>query len=80
MQVLNELMIDENNIAFHPSIGNSYQLNDVSREILELLKKGFSKEQIFEDIAKEYNADESELYVDINDFLAKLKLYGLYHD
>jgi len=78
MQIVSELIIDENGVAFHPALGNSYQLNEVSQKIIELLKLNYSKEQIMQELLKEYDVSENELFVDLNDFLAKLKLYGLY--
>jgi hypothetical protein len=34
MNNLNQIVLDENNIAFHPMMGNSYQLNDTAKEII----------------------------------------------
>ncbi len=77
MQELLKLVIDENDIAFHPSTGNSYQLNDIAKEIINFLKEGKDKDTIIEEIAKEYGKDRKEVYIDVSDFLNKLKIYGL---
>ncbi len=77
MQKLSQLVIDENDIAFHPSTGNSYQLNEVAKEIIKMLNEGKEKDTIIEEIAREYNKDQKEIFIDVNDFLAKLKIYGL---
>jgi hypothetical protein len=77
MSAVNDLIIDENNIAFHPMMGNSYQLNDISKEIVSLLKQNSSKDEIIEKLASEYEVSKEELFIDVSDFLAKLKVYGL---
>lgn len=74
---LNQLIVDENNMAFHPAMGNSYQVNDIAREIISFLKDGKTKEQIVENITEKYQADKKEVYIDVSDFLAKLKVYKL---
>lgn len=78
MEVINQLVIDDNNIAFHPMMGNSYQMNSVAREILDLLKRDISKEEIIQILSETYDVSERELFIDMNDFLTKLKIYGLY--
>jgi len=46
MRTIDQLVLDENNMAFHPMMGNSYQLNEIGREILTMLKQHKNKEQI----------------------------------
>jgi len=77
MSTLNELILDENNIAFHPMIGNSYQLNTIAQKIIVLLQSGHSKDEVIEKIASEYEIGKEELFIDVSDFIAKLKVYGL---
>lgn len=77
MQAIEQLVLDENNIAFHPMIGNSYQLNTIAREILALLKKHKTKDEIIEELSQKYEVSKSELFIDVSDFLSKLKIYGL---
>ena len=77
MQIIDQLVLDENNIAFHPMMGNSYQLNEIGREILTMLKQHKQKEQIISELSVEYDVDANELFIDVSDFLAKMKVYGL---
>ena len=77
MQFTNELIIDNNNVAFNPMMGNSYKLNETAKEILDLLKEGKNKDEIIKTLSKEYGVDEKELFIDVSDFLSKLKIYGL---
>jgi len=74
---LHNLIIDENGMAFDPSLGTSYQLGGSAREIIELLIEGKNKEEIVDTLAKRHEIDWRDLYIDVSDFLAKLKVYGL---
>jgi len=78
MTPLNELITDENNIAFHPMMGNSYQLNTIGKEILQMLQQSHSKEQIVDHLHHTYGVEKSTLFIDVSDFISKLKIYGLY--
>ncbi|MFK5938364.1 MAG: PqqD family protein [Sulfurimonas sp.] len=77
MQVIDQLILDENNIAFYPMMGNSYQLNNISKEIITLLKHHKSKDEIIKELSLAYDVSENELFIDVSDFISKLKVYGL---
>lgn len=77
MSQLDQLVIDENNTAFHPMMGNSYKLNEIGKDILKLYREGYSKEDIVEKLSDEYDVSVNELFIDVSDFFAKLKIYGL---
>ncbi len=75
--LLNEMVIDENNMAFIPSLGTSYQLNETAKEIIDLIKEGKSKEEIVKIIAEKSGKSWKDVYIDVEDFFQKLKVYGL---
>jgi len=77
MNTVDQLILDENNMAFHPMMGNSYQLNEIGKEIITLLKHNKSKDEIIKELLLKYDVSKNELFVDINDFLSKMKIYGL---
>jgi hypothetical protein len=77
VQLLNELIVDENNIALHPMMGNSFQLNVVGSEVLKLLQEHESKEGVIKYLHQKYGVSEESLFIDVSDFMAKLKIYGL---
>ena len=77
MQTLDQLILDENNTAFHPMMGNSYQLNTIGSEIITLLRKHKNKDEILEELSARYGVSKEDLFIDMSDFLAKLKAYGL---
>ncbi|MRJ06086.1 MAG: PqqD family protein [Epsilonproteobacteria bacterium] len=72
-----EMVIDENNIGYIPSLGTSFQLNETAKEIILMLKQGKSKDEIVEELAKKYNKDWREVFIDVTDFMEKLKIYGV---
>jgi fatty acid-binding protein DegV len=75
--LINEIIIDENNMAFIPSLGISYQLNGSAKEIINLIKQGKNKEEIIKTISQNHNAKWEEVYIDVEDFFKKLAFYGL---
>ena len=77
MNPIDQLVLDENNIAFHPMMGNSYQLNTIANEILTALKHHKSKDKIIEELSRKYDVSKNELFIDVSDFMSKLKVYGL---
>ncbi len=77
MQTIDQLVLDENNIAFHPMMGNSYQLDGIAKEIITLLKYHKTKDEIVQELSSKYDVCKNDLYIDVSDFLAKLKVYGL---
>ncbi|BCD67470.1 PqqD family protein [Nitratiruptor sp. YY09-18] len=76
--LINELHIDQNNIAFVPSLGITFELNETGKEIIDLLKEIKTKDEIVHELAQKYEKDWREVYIDVEDFLLKLKLFGLY--
>ena len=75
--LINEMIIDENNMAFIPSLGTSYQLNKTAKDIIDLLKQGKTKDEIVKIITKNTGANWRDVYIDVEDFFQKLKIYGL---
>lgn len=77
MQTLKELILDDNNIAFHPMMGNSYQLNGIGSFIVEQLLQLKTADEIVGELSDKYKMPKKEIYIDVHDFMMKLKIYGL---
>ena len=75
--MINEMIIDENNVGFIPSLGISFQMNDTAKRIIDLIKEGKNKEEVVEIISKEFDISWRDAYIDVEDFFQKLKVYGL---
>ena len=76
MEIISQLTLDENNVAFHPMLGNSYQLNDTASLVVNLLKQFKTTDEIIDELNKTYKINKEELFIDISDFITKLKIYG----
>ena len=77
MNAIEQLIVDENGVAFYPMMGNSYQLNELANEIVALLKQSKSKTQIIDELQEKYDVSYEDLFIDVSDFFSKLKVYGL---
>ena len=75
--LIKEMVIDENNVGFIPSLGISFEMNETARRIVELIKEGKSKEEIIKAISEEFDVGWRAAYIDVEDFFLKLKVYGL---
>jgi hypothetical protein len=78
MESIKQLIVDENNIAHNSMMGNSYELSPISKEIIEMMQENLSKEEIIEELHQRYEVSKHQLFIDIGDFISKLKIYGLY--
>jgi hypothetical protein len=58
-------------------MGNSYQLNDIAKDIIRMLKSHKSKDEIIQELSQNYDVSYDELFIDVSDFMTKLKIYGL---
>jgi len=54
MQAITQLVLDENNMAFHPMMGNSYKLNEISKEIILYIRENKSKDEIVQLLSRKY--------------------------
>ncbi len=77
MRPIDQLVLDENNVAFNPVVGNSYQVNDIAKEILIAIRHHKSKEDIINELTEKYDVSKEELFIDVSDFISKVKIYGL---
>ncbi len=77
MKINGNLAISESGFLFNPSSGESFTVNPVGAEIIELLKDGKNEEQILEALLKTYEIDSKTLQKDLLDFNDILKQHQL---
>ncbi len=77
MKISENLAISESGFLFNPSTGESFTVNPVGAEIIELLKEGKSEEEIKESLLGIYEVDDKTLQKDLHDFNDILKLHQL---
>jgi hypothetical protein len=74
------IAISDTGYVFDPSIGESYTLNPIGLEIVELLRSNKTDEEIKNIILERYDVDEATFERYYFDFTAMLKNYQLAKD
>lgn len=77
MKVRKNIAISDSGFLFNPSSGDSYSVNPIGQEIIELLHEEKTEEEIMEYILNEYMIDKNTVEKDLYDFLNMLKNYKL---
>ncbi len=77
MKVRKNVAISDSGFLFNPSSGDSYSVNPIGQEIIQLLQEEKSEQEILDHILKEYMIDKNTVEKDLYDFLNMLKNYKL---
>ncbi len=80
MKIKKNIAISENGFVFDPTSGESYTLNTVGLEILNLLKEGKDQKEITRQLLKKYDVEESVLERYFYDFISLLRKHQLIED
>jgi len=77
MKIKSNIAVSETGFIFDPVSGESYSINPVGQEILELLNEGKSVEEITKKMTGEYEIDASSFEKYYYDFLGMLRQFQL---
>ena len=77
MNIKSDIALSDSGFVFNPASGESYTVNPIGVEIIQLLKDGKSIAEVSELILKNYNTDFTTIDKDLNDFIVMLKQYSL---
>lgn len=77
MKIKNNIAVSDNGFVFNPASGESYSVNPVGLEILNMLRKGMNNEEVITEIESKYQVDLNTLERDLNDFIEMVKQYHL---
>jgi PqqD family protein of HPr-rel-A system len=80
MLLKKNIALSESGFIFNSSTGDSYTVNKIASEILELLKSNKSRDEIKERILAQYEIDEKSLEEDLNDFFGHLRQLRIVDD
>lgn len=80
MKINENLAISDNGFLFNPTTGESYTVNPIGAEIIEMLKSGETEERIMSRLLDIYDTDKKTLEKDLHDFSDILKQYQLLTD
>jgi hypothetical protein len=74
------IAISDTGYVFDPSIGESYTLNPIGLEIVEMIRQNFSDDSIKNRMLEKYDVDASTFERYYLDFVGMLKNYQLAKD
>ncbi|WP_075589795.1 PqqD family protein [Labilibacter marinus] len=77
MKLKNNISISESGFVFDAQTGESFSLNPIAKEILQLLKLDKTEDEIKEYIFAKYEVDEITFSKHLDDFLQMLVHYNL---
>lgn len=77
MKINQNLAVSETGFLFNPGTGESFTVNPIGGEIIEMLRKGKGREELIDNISKSYQVDRNTFEKDLQDFLGLLKTYAL---
>ena len=77
MNIKSDIALSDSGFVFNPASGESYTVNPIGVEIIQLLKDGRSIAEVSEQILENYNTDITTVDKDLNDFIVMLKQYSL---
>ena len=71
------LHITNKGMAFDPQTGDSFQLNEPAKMILELLQDKIEEEEILKKITNEFQISHERAFSDLLEFKIQLKILGI---
>jgi hypothetical protein len=80
MKIKQNLAISETGFLFNPGNGDSFSVNPIGLEIIQLVKAGQDAAAIKSTLLEAYAVDSDTLEKDIYDFLNTLRRHKLVHE
>ena len=80
MNIKKNIALSDSGYLFNPSSGESFVVNPIGIEIIDLIKQGLSFSDISETLLQKYSTDEATLEKDYLDFLNMLRINQLIND
>ena len=77
MKLRSNIAISDNGFVFDPNNGDSYNLNQIGQEILQLLKSDLSEQEIITKITDKYDVERNTFEQNLFDFIGMLNHYDL---
>lgn len=77
LKIRKNIAISDSGFVFDPLSGESYSLNPIGLEILNMVKNGQSFEAVSKQIIEKYEVDTETFERYFYDFIATLKLFNL---
>jgi hypothetical protein len=72
MKLNKNLAISESGFIFNPSTGDSFSVNGIGAEVIQLLKEENTAEEIIRALLEKYDVEKMILEKDMDDFITQL--------
>lgn len=80
MVINKKIAISESGFIFNSSTGDSFTLNPIAVEIIEMIKNGLDLNEIRKNLLKEYDVQESVLEKSLDEFVLSMKEHKIIFD
>ncbi len=77
LKIKSSIAISETGFLFMPNTGDSFSVNPIGVEIIDLLRQGKSEKEVKKTILSKYEIDDATLEKDYDDFLNQLKQHNV---
>jgi hypothetical protein len=77
MKLRKDVAVSEAGLVFNPNTGESFSVNPIGVEILNLLKEDKKFDEIFRTIAEKYSIEKAMFEKDFQDFTGVLAQHNL---
>ncbi len=77
MRIKKNIAVSESGFVFDPTTGDSFSLNRIGLEIIELLRQENASDEIIGELLKKYDVDKGSLEKYFYDFTSMLRYYQL---
>ena len=80
MTINKKIAVSETGFIFNPTSGDSYSMNPIATEILEMLKKEMAEEDIKKALLEKYDVSKSVLNKSYDEFIDTLRKLNILED
>lgn len=77
MNIQKNVAVSDSGFVFNPTTGESFSVNPIGTEIIQMVKQGKSKSEITDNILENYETEMDVIEKDIFEFFEMLKQYSL---
>jgi Coenzyme PQQ synthesis protein D (PqqD). len=77
MKLKKNIATSEEGFIYNPGTGDSFSTNPIGTDILSLMKKEKSQQEIIELVCEKYDVDLNQFEKDLDDFISQLKDYNI---
>ena len=77
MKLQKNIAVSDSGFLFNPATGESFSLNPIGLEIINLMRAGKSETEICASIVENYSTDEASVERDLRELINMLRQYQL---